>query len=42
MVMNENNIFLDVMDSTNTTDVESKSKEEEEEELHDACHDKTK
>merc|ERR1711912_15535 len=34
--------FLDVMDSTNTTDVESKSKEEEEEEVHDACHDETK
>merc|ERR1711998_2491 len=33
--------FLDVMDSTNTTDVESKSKEEEEE-VHDACHDETK
>merc|ERR1712072_597412 len=32
--------FLDVMDSTNTTDVESKSKEEEE--VHDACHDETK
>merc|ERR1712054_517815 len=30
------------MDSTNTTDVESKSKEEEEEEVHDACHDETK
>merc|ERR1711898_75788 len=34
--------FIDVMDSTNTTDVESKSKEEEEEEVHDACHDETK
>merc|ERR1712167_346589 len=33
--------FLDVMDSTNTTDVESKAKEEEEE-VHDACHDETK
>merc|ERR1711934_740339 len=36
--------FLDVMDSTNTIDVESKSKEEEEEEeeVNGTLHDETK
>merc|ERR1712072_1258951 len=34
--------FLDVMDSTNTTDVVANQKKEEEEEVHDACHDETK